>query len=515
MKKLCYIMALALVFILSCSVLDKDDPAPPPPPPEPNLVLFASNFNVDGTGTFYYDGTAKAVSVTAKSDMIAGRVTVFYEGEEYPKVDVPPVYYGEYKVTFDVEASPGVDSAMGLYAGTLIIANGTPAAPSISSLKLKSSTSIEVNWGSVARAEKYKVFYITEDMEELEFLGEVTSGNSFLHENLTEGNTYFYFVTAVNSDGESEYSDFKAIKIDVPVAPANLEASATSDSQVSLRWGSVSGATGYEVYYATDLDGEKTLIPTTGTSTSATITGLTADKTYYFYIIAVNPVGKSDFSEPVSAKTMVKANWYAGIRASSSTLSSDRVLVTLTWNSYSTPSSATSAGYSVYRSTGSPDNFTLIDYTSSVPMSSSFNTYYTPNTVYYIYVEYSYANYAGAIIKGRSEIFVLTTGSYTPPAIAPTPAPSTPSTPPASASTGAKTCTTCNGDGKCHYGSVMNGQTCSSGKVQCNVCSGKGYTVEVGNSHKNCTTCSGTGKIKCPSCNGSGKCSRCGGSGKL
>jgi len=519
-KKLAFlalIMALS-AFMAGCSMFDKDkDKDEPDQPPPPNLVPAAYDFNVSGTGEVYFDGTAKAVSVTPKSSEITGKITIYYEGAEYPKVDVPPVYFGEYAVTFDVEASPGVDEAIGLQAGTLTIADGTPVAPTSISLKLISSTSIQVNWNSVARATSYKVFYITEDMEEMEFLSEVTSGTSFTHEGLTEGNTYFYFITAVNSDGESAYSDFKAIKIDVPVPPANLQATAASESQINLRWGSVSGATSYEVYYATELEGEKTLVPTTTpiTSTSASITGLTADKTYYFYLIAINPVGKSGFSEAVSAKTMVKADWYAGLRTLYNYALSNYATVSLAWNSLNTSTTSSSAGYLVYASEGSPDNFKSIDYTSSLPRSSGGGYNLSLNTTYYFYVEYSYANYAGATIKGRSEILMVKTGNYNPPAIAPTPSPSTPSTPPASASTGAKKCTTCSGDGKCHYGSVMNGQTCSGGKVNCSVCSGKGYTVQVGNSHKTCTTCNASGKVKCPSCNGSGKCSRCGGTGKL
>jgi len=86
----------------------------------------------------------------------------------------------------------------------------------------------------------------------------------------------------------------------------------------------------------------------------------------------LTPVGKSNFSEPVSAKTMVKANWFANIKASSTTLP-DYALVTLTWNSLNTSTTSSSAGYLVYRSVGSPDNFTAIKYTSSVPMLSSFD----------------------------------------------------------------------------------------------------------------------------------------------
>jgi DnaJ-class molecular chaperone with C-terminal Zn finger domain len=504
-SKLAFLAAfgLALAFTSSCSMLDKPDKEDPP---IPNKIPYSFDFEVDGTGTVYFDNQAKAVTVVAESDKTPGKITVYYEGKEegqYPKVDVPPVDFGEYIVTFDVEAASGWDSAPGLYAGQLVIADGTPDVPSGISLAIQSPTSIKVSWSSVARATSYKVFYITEGMSEIKFIEEVSSGTSFIHTGLTEGNTYYYFIIAVNSYGESAYSEFKVIKIDAPVTPQNLQAQATGSDKITVRWGAVSGATSYKVYYGTDPAGTDKAELGTPTSNSISATGLTGNTTYYFYVIAVNSVGESDLSEAVSAKTLQAPDWYANLRVLTSAVLSTSCTIVLTWNSHP----ASSVSYGVNQSIGSPDNFTYVKYTGSVRQAL---LDCSPNTTYYYYLEYSYPHPSGyATIKGMSEIFTVSTGSYTPPSVTPTPSPALPSTPPTGASSGQKMCTTCSGSGKCHGGSIATG-LCSGGYKQCSACNGKGTY-----NNKTCNVCNGAKKVKCGLCNGTGKCNRCNGTGKI
>ena len=80
------------------------------------------HYNISGTGTFYYDGNIKTVTITPEENMSPGAVTVFYNGTE-----TPPAGVGTYTVTFDVAAAPGFSAAAGLPAGTIIIEYRTPA----------------------------------------------------------------------------------------------------------------------------------------------------------------------------------------------------------------------------------------------------------------------------------------------------------------------------------------------------------------------------------------------------
>ncbi len=85
-----------------------------------------------------------------------------------------------------------------------------------------------------------------------------------------------------------------------PTAPANLTATATTSSSVSLSWTAATDnivVTAYEVYADENLK-------TTVNTTSATVSGLTPATTYSFYVIARDAAGnKSDISNTIQATT--------------------------------------------------------------------------------------------------------------------------------------------------------------------------------------------------------------------
>ncbi|GAA0632721.1 glycoside hydrolase family 18 protein [Streptomyces thermocarboxydovorans] len=82
----------------------------------------------------------------------------------------------------------------------------------------------------------------------------------------------------------------------VPGTPGGLSVSGTTTNSVSLKWNTVSGATGYTVYR----DGSKV---TAVTGTSATITGLEPSASYSFQVAATNAAGESAKSAAVTART--------------------------------------------------------------------------------------------------------------------------------------------------------------------------------------------------------------------
>lgn len=88
-----------------------------------------------------------------------------------------------------------------------------------------------------------------------------------------------------------------------PTAPAAPQVTA-GDAQLSVSWSAVSGATSYEVVYNTvdSATGATTYANNPVSGTSAVITGLTNDTTYFVFVRAVNASGNSEYSTSVSGK---------------------------------------------------------------------------------------------------------------------------------------------------------------------------------------------------------------------
>jgi hypothetical protein len=121
---------------------------------------------------------------------------------------------------------------------------------------------------------------------------------------LVVGTTYHFQVRAVNRVGAGPPSaEAKAVAVTVPGAPAGLTATPGND-RVTLSWAPPasdggSPVSGYLIYRATSPGGE-TGAPVNrllANATSYTVTGLAHETTYYFWVIAVNAVGKSPPSE--------------------------------------------------------------------------------------------------------------------------------------------------------------------------------------------------------------------------
>ncbi len=148
-----------------------------------------------------------------------------------------------------------------------------------------------------------------------------------------------------------------------PSAPISIKASSSSYDSISLSWGAVLGATGYEIYRATSSAGNYSLISRTSEPNYSN-TGLVTNTTYYFkvkaYKISGNIKAYSDFSIVVSVKPTFSApiNLKAvGISPSS---------IKLTWNGVSE-----AHGYEIYRSTSSNGTYSLLAETTSLFYTNS------------------------------------------------------------------------------------------------------------------------------------------------
>ncbi|NEW08426.1 hypothetical protein GK047_20725 [Paenibacillus sp. SYP-B3998] len=120
---------------------------------------------------------------------------------------------------------------------------------------------------------------------------------------LTNGTTYYYVVSAVNTGGESGNSNEVSATpvVPIPANPSGLVATA-GDAEVSLSWNMVPAATGYNIKRSTTVGGPYTTVANNVyTSLSYTDTALTNGTTYYYVVSAVNAGGESGNSNEASA----------------------------------------------------------------------------------------------------------------------------------------------------------------------------------------------------------------------
>ena len=202
---------------------------------------------------------------------------------------------------------------------------------------------------------------------------------------VTNGETYYYYIVAVNVAGKSSPTDEVSAKPQGPPgSPRNVKAAA-GDSYVKLEWIAPSDDGGskitkYNIYRGTTSGGE-TLWKTVGKVLTYTDNDVTNDRTYYYQVSAVNSAGEGARSDEASAPPP------AGITMPSLThiettpsapqdfiaTAGDRV-VNLNWNAPVDDGGSAITEYTIYRGTSSDAESYL--YSVSAPTIS-----YTDRTV--------------------------------------------------------------------------------------------------------------------------------------
>ncbi len=214
-------------------------------------------------------------------------------------------------------------------------------------------------------------------------MGAPTS-TSYTDTALTNGTTYFYVVSALNSAGESANSTqvsavpaASAPPVSIPATPTGLAATA-GNAQASLAWTASSGASSYHVKRATTSGGPYTQVGAP-TSTSYTDTSLTNGTTYYYVVSALNSAGaeRQLHTGQRDAHRTRRAGLDSG-DADGLAATAGNAQASLTWTA---SSGATS--YHVKRATTSGGPYTQI----GAPTSTSYtDTALTNGTTYYYVV---------------------------------------------------------------------------------------------------------------------------------
>jgi len=261
--------------------------------------------------------------------------------------------------------------------------NIVPNAPTSLTAVDMSPTSIDLTW--IKPAPNTGLPVIGYKIEVIEGSGDYTTlvpntqstNTKYTDADLTTDTKYTYKISAINSIGESPFSDDASatplttsseptenIK---PNPPKSLKADAGSPTEIILSWKEPTpnngpDITGYEIEFKTS-SGEFTLLTATGIVTTYTHTDLTTGTLYTYRIYAKNSEGLSSSSNTHSGTPMhtdVPTNLQADDISPTSIL--------LTWSAPSLTYGGSITGYTIFKVLSTGDYDTITD--TSNPQTS-------------------------------------------------------------------------------------------------------------------------------------------------
>jgi phosphodiesterase/alkaline phosphatase D-like protein len=188
-----------------------------------------------------------------------------------------------------------------------------PSAPGAISASGIIQTSFTANWNSSSTATGYRLDISANSSFDSFVTGynnkDVNNVLTFNVTGLIQNTQYYYRVRAYNSGGSSASSNtISALTLpDPPAAPVASAASDILQTEFTSNWSSSATATGYRLDIATDniftnvVTGYNDL--DAGNITSYSVSGLTANTTYYYRVRAYNTGGTSENSNIITVST--------------------------------------------------------------------------------------------------------------------------------------------------------------------------------------------------------------------
>ena len=251
--------------------------------------------------------------------------------------------------------------------------------PEISEIEQLSSTSVKITWTPVEKATGYKLYRAEEENGTYSCIKAITDDLSTSSYNLTAEKYYYYKVAAyVDEDGTTHtapMSSAEGIYVTNLAKPTISGMEQSSATALTLKWGTVSNAVGYEVFLAESEDGAYERVATT-TSKSFSNTELTTGNTYYYKVRAYKTVdGKKAYGpfSAVAGATILEKAANIGVAQASKTSA------VITWDPVEN-----ATGYKLYRATSSDGTYSCI---KTVTENAAFNYNLTTGSTYYYRVQ--------------------------------------------------------------------------------------------------------------------------------
>jgi fibronectin type 3 domain-containing protein len=289
--------------------------------------------NVVGTSTTYSVYRSSAAGGTYTSIKNGSRDNFYSDST----VNSNTTYY--YKVSATVS---GFNSSQSNYiAASAVMA---PNSPGVS----PGNSQVAVTWIGVIGASSYNILRSNDNIN-FSTIQTGATGGSYTDSSVTNGSIYFYKIQVIYVLGNflNSPASMGVTPGVTPLVPQGISVTGNPDSMsVNLSWGSVSGASNYNVYLSTTSGGPWGIpaLMTSGTNGNV-ISSLTPDTVYYASVSAVNGELESDKSAQVVFIPSATPPAPAVEMGTSTTIK-------ISWSAVSG-----AATYDLYRSTDA-DNFT-------------------------------------------------------------------------------------------------------------------------------------------------------------
>jgi trimeric autotransporter adhesin len=277
---------------------------------EQNIIVTVSNYGINNIWVTN-DGGVNWTAIDGNLPDMPVRWAIFYPGTNNKAIIATETGVWQTELinaastTWDPETSfPNVRTDMlqyrtsdGLLAaathgrGIFTAIVGAVATPTCGNVAGLSATSITntlatLNWTALSGANNYDVDYKLSSATAWTNAATATTATNVALSALTQGATYDYRVRAncTGATGAYTQAQFATTSPATCAAPSGLNASSITAAGATLNWAAVSAALSYDVDYKLATATAWTNAATATTTTSRTITGLSASTTYDFRV---------------------------------------------------------------------------------------------------------------------------------------------------------------------------------------------------------------------------------------
>ncbi len=190
--------------------------------------------------------------------------------------------------------------------GSISIVNNPPAAPELISVT-ESNNQVTILWNANTESDlsSYSVYQQTDSTTTPSNVIATVTDTTYTTGHLAADTYYFYVSATDNADQESELSDWDSVTVNnaLPATPSGF-AITNGYEEIDLIWNTVADTdlNTYRLYQETDSSATPSNVIANPTDTTFTVSTLSTDTTYYFYVSAVDSAGQeSALSDSVFA----------------------------------------------------------------------------------------------------------------------------------------------------------------------------------------------------------------------